>query len=169
MSRFRTVTSLSLVVSLLVLVAPDALAQQRRRAGPPGEVPPPSGPVRQRQPYVGSWQGMLTLGTSTATADAPTPLSVTFDIADTTTGDYTGTTIVGEEGRSQNLRAVAGDGVIRWEATGADSIVHVYTARLVATDSIVGSVARREASGNAKPAGTFVLVRRGTPPRRAGG
>lgn len=165
----RTVlAALSVAVSLTVLVT-DAGAQQRRRSAGGGEGPPPAGPSRMRVPYTGAWEGTLTM--RGAGAAAPVRLGVVFELADTTTGKYTGTTLSAGNARTPHLETVVTDGGMQWKERGDGDVVLLYTARLVAADSLVGTVTRRARDGAAEPtepAGTFVLVRRRSPARSGG-
>ena len=166
MSARSVVASLSLAVVFVALHASGADAQQRRRAAG-GESPPPAGPSRPRVPYAGAWQGTLTLhgsGTRTGTAE---PMSMILEVADTATGAYTATLVAADGGRTSGLTVkVDGDRVL-WQQKSATDVMLVYSAKLVAADSIAGTVARRDGASEV-PAGTFALVRRRSPGRTGG-
>jgi hypothetical protein len=92
------------------------------------------------------------------------PLRVAFDVADTARQAYAGATLLPNGTRAPHLSDVVTDGALEWRQRNSGGGDWVYSARLVARDSIEGTVVLRDwpqlPAGQQPPSGTFVLVRR---------
>ena len=160
MLRFTLLTTLALALAM----TSSANAQERRRS--PGG-PPPNGDVgipRQsgdtRHPYVGAWEGTMTMKPQPGEAGRPIPISMVFDLADTSTVQYGGATIFPGNARAPHLETKSERGSLTWQQRNSGRGMFTYTARLASPDSIVGTVILRDSDWPTPPTGSFVLVRK---------
>ena len=164
MSPRSTLAAAALTITISLLASTDAEAQQRRRSADGEAPPPPSGPVRMRVPYAGTWEGTLSM----RDAGMPARLGLVVEVADSASGRLQGTSFTDGSARSPHLETIVRDGRMQWKERAGDRGMLLYSATLVAPDSIAGTVARQAADGTETPAGTFVLTRRRSPVRSEG-
>ena len=151
----------ALMAAALVGVLPGAATAQIRRSsggGPPP--PPPAGtPMRARVPYAGTWDGTFTMSDGPG-ARAPVQIVMAFD-ADSA-GNYSGYTVLPNNAHAPHLKTTVKGSEMTWEQTNSGGGRWVYTAKLAARDSIVGTYVLLDwPQGNgARPTGKFALVRR---------
>ena len=153
-----------------MLAASSADAQLRRRPAPPGEPQDPTGPTFPKRPYDGTWEGWFVLRSGPG-ADERHPIHVAFAAAGDAAGPHAGARLEADGSRSSAFETVERDGTLQWRLPNSGGGVWEYSARLVARDSIAGTLRLRDwpqlPAGERAPSGTFVLVRRAGGP--AGG
>lgn len=153
-----------------MLAAPCADAQLPRRPAPPGEPQEPTGPTFPKRPYDGTWDGWFVLRNGPG-ADARHALRVAFD-ATSRQGAYAGANVNPDGSRTPHRETVERDGTLQWRLPNSGGGYWEYSARLVARDSIAGTLRLRDwpqlPAGERAPSGMFVLVRRGAAPAGGG-
>ena len=109
------------------------------------------------------WEGSATLARGPGAAKS-TLLRVAFDVANSARPTYSGATILPNDAHAAHVDLVVRGRELEWRQPNSGGGFWVYSARLVAPDSIAGSFALRDwpqlRAGESPPVGTFVLVRR---------
>lgn len=155
----RTAPLTLAILTVLACLAPDAGAQQRRRApggAPPLSMPEPSAAMKRRYPFAGAWQGTQTLPEGRDTR----PMAMTFSVADSSAGTYDGTQLMADGGSVPYPGAKAKGGVLSWTSPNSGGGSWVFTAR-IAADTLVGQAVLKDApwKPSPEPVMTFRLVR----------
>jgi len=171
----RSPTMRTLVALAAIVVAtPTLTSAQQRRMAPPGSREPNGGASGARRepvglprfPFVGAWEGELQMKPQGEERGQPVPITMVFDLSDTTKVQYSGATIFPGDARAPHLKTVASNAGLQWEQRNSGRGMFAYTARLAGKDSIVGTVILRDSDWPTPPTGTFVLVRKPTNTRR---
>src|SRR6185295_7688408 len=92
------------------------------------------------------------------------PITMVLINADSTKDDYSGATILPNGARAPHLETSVANGEMRWKQENSGGGFWMYAGRIVARDSIAGTVALKDwpqlPAGEKPPTGTFALVRR---------
>lgn len=150
------------LATLFVCAAVDvAGAQERRRSsGGPPPAPPAAVPINPRMPFAGVWEGMRVIKDG-AEPETNVPTTMVFEADDTGT-QYSGHQVFPNGLRGPYEGIVLSRGTLSWKHSNSGGGSWVYSAKLVGTDTLVGTVALKDwpqAEGR-EPTGTFKLVRR---------
>ena len=164
MNALATTRLVALAALLMGTLADTVAAQERRRSagGPPPE-PPISVPRNPRTPFAGVWEGARLIKDG-AEPERNVPTTMVFE-ADETGGQYTGHQVFPNGLRGSYEGVVLARGTLSWKHSNSGGGTWVYSAKLVGTDTLVGTVALKDwpqAEGR-EPTGTFRLVRRQPP------
>jgi len=162
----RSLSARTTIISaaLVLIVSQAGLAQERRRAGPPPDgvrAGPAGTAVTPRFPFAGTWGGTRTMLGQSPGAGQAEPIVMTFDVLDSTKVAYSGATMAGPRkgSGSPHLKSVVNEHTIDWEEKNIGAGYFVYSARLVTSDSITGTVTLRDGNLPGPPYGIFSLVR----------
>jgi hypothetical protein len=145
----------ALIVTALLLSSASVMKAQQRRTSAGGEQPPagPSIPRDAKFPYAGEWQGIRTMPMGAG------GFALRLTVVD---GKYSGAMIMpnGNAIPAQGLKATAAG--ITWDSPNSGGGTWAYTMRLVAPDSIAGTVVLENAPPefNPIPRGTIALSRK---------
>ena len=150
------------LATLLMCAAANTLgAQERRRsAGGPPPAPPTAVPMNPRTPFAGVWEGTRIIKDG-AEPEMNVPTTMVFE-ADNTGGQYAGHQIFPNGLRGPFEGVVLSRGTLSWKHSNSGGGSWVYSAKLVGTDTLVGTVALKDwpQGEGREPKGTFKLVRR---------
>jgi hypothetical protein len=120
-------------------------------------------PRSERHPFAGVWDGAMTLVTESGDG-LKVPRLLVIDVADSVRGTYTGATILPDNARAPHVETVVAKGEMHWKQPNSGGGFWVYAVRLVARDSLAGTVALEDwpqlTPGQKPPSGTISLVRR---------
>lgn len=159
-----------LTTAAVVALSPHAANAQVRRsapdgagAGPPPGESPKGIPRSAQHPYAGVWDGSFTLDRGPG-AEHSIPIVMVLIVADSAKGEYSGATILPNGARAPHLETTVATGEMRWKQENSGGGFWMYAGRIVARDSIAGTVALKDwpqlPPGEKPPTGTFALVRR---------
>jgi hypothetical protein len=143
----------------LALAAAEAGAQQMRRRGPDAAAAPEGAPAPRdaRFPYAGTWVGtrVMPIGTDR--------IGLRFRVVD---GRYAGETLHPDGGTAPQRKLAASSAGLTWEQPNSGGGTWVFVVRLVAPDSLAGTIVLRDAPPDFDPVprGTLSFVRQ--PARR---
>ncbi len=171
MRRPPLVTQVAIASAIVVLIlAPfTARAQARRSASPDGAPPASAGvpkgiPRSARLPFAGVWDGLFRVPAPDGSASHPMPIIMVFEVADSATSTYSGSSILPNGARAPHLETTVTKGEMHWKQQNSGGGVWVYTGRFVTRDSVEGTAVLRDwpqlPAGQKPPAGTFALARR---------
>jgi hypothetical protein len=155
---------LAATLTAFILTAPFPAQAQMRRSAPDGAAPPPGPslpriPRSESHPFAGVWDGAFTLR-----ADRSISVVMVFELADSTKSGYAGATILPNGARAPHLETAVAKGEMKWKQQNSGGGYWVYTGRLVARDSVAGTVVLTDwpqlPAGEKPPSGTFSLARR---------
>lgn len=143
-----------------VAVAGAAHSQERRSSNPQaGNAPPLTGTVMNRRfPFAGVWDGSRQM----EGRDDAHPIGMAFTVTDSAKTIYTGALIMPDGGRIPFPQATVAHDTLTWRSPNSGGGTWVYTATLVGTDTLAGTLVLRDAPWEpaTDPSGTFALVRR---------
>ena len=144
-----------LTVALVLFAASESVAQIARTRTPMGGDTTPMAGVIPRDPqfpYAGLWRGIRTMPLGTG------EIAFRFSVTD---GAYTGATIHSDGGMVPHHELTATAAGLTWDQPNSGGGIWVYRVRLVAPDSMVGTLVLRDPPPNLTPApsGMLVLVR----------
>ena len=155
---------LLLAAALLATLPAATQAQLERRRAPDGEPAkapagiPRSPAPRADMPFAGEWRGAVTAmkhGPGTGR-----PLHLLFDVAGGAGTSYAAIAVLPNGERSSPVGTSLANGELRWQQPNIDGGRWLYTARLVAPDSIAGTLTLKSEHWPDAPTGTYVLARR---------
>src|SRR5689334_13163259 len=138
----------------------------RRSAAPDGPGPagerPKGTPRDARHPYAGVWDGSFRISGGPG-GEHTIPMTLLVVVPDSAPGTYVGFQILPNGARAPHLETAVTNGEIHWKQPNSGGGYWAYAGRLVARDSIAGTVALEEwpqlPAGEKAPAGTFSVVR----------
>jgi hypothetical protein len=154
-------SSIAVATMLIVGVVDTSAAQERRRSA---DGPPPASPTAQptnpRTPFAGVWEGARIIKDG-AEPERNVPTTIVFE-ADASGSGYSGFQVFPDNRRGPYDGIALSRGTLSWKHSNSGGGSWVYSARLVGTDTLVGTVALKDwPQGNGRaPSGTFKLVRR---------
>jgi hypothetical protein len=149
--RVHTMLGVALLVS--GLSSSDAQSQERRRsAGGEASTGAAGIPRNARFPYAGLWEGVFTL------PEGSDKIGFEFTLVDST---YRGRTIHPGGGGPTHGNLSAGADGLRWEQPNSGGGTWAYHVRLVAPDSIAGTLELKNAPAEftTAPKGTIAMRR----------
>ncbi|MFN8579512.1 MAG: hypothetical protein U0163_00840 [Gemmatimonadaceae bacterium] len=155
----------TILSAVLVLCASHtALGQERRRASPPPDgmrAGPVGTAVNPRFPFAGTWSGTRTMLGQSPDAGNAVPIVMTFDVIDSMKVVYSGSTMAGPRkgSGSPHLKSTVNEHTIEWEEKNIGAGYFAYSATLVTSDSIAGTVKLIGGNLPGPPYGIFSLVR----------
>jgi hypothetical protein len=116
--------------------------------------------MNARTPFAGVWEGARIIKDG-AEPERNVPTTMVFE-ADAKGGGYSGYQVFPDNRRGPYDSIVLAAGTLSWKHSNSGGGSWVYSAKLVGTDTLVGTVALKDwPQGNGRePAGTFKLVRR---------
>ena len=171
MNRSPFIPPMLALAAVFATMPMDAARAQLRRSPADGSGPAPASPRgiprNARLPFAGVWDGTFTLIGGPG-GDRHIPIVMVLAIADSAKGLYGGATILPNGARAPHLETTVVNGEIHWKQENSGGGFWAYTGKLVARDSIAGTVALKEwpqlPAGEKPPMGAIALVRR--PPEK---
>ena len=148
-----------LLAATFALTAPDADAQMARTPAPGAErAPVDAAPRDPRFPYAGLWRGTRRMPVG------EDEIGLRFSVTD---GRYAGITLHPGGGTAPHHRLTATAAGLTWEQPNSGGGTWVFLVRLVAPDSLAGTLELRDPPPALTPAprGTIGLARRTAPVR----
>lgn len=130
--------------------------------GPAGDAP--KGTPRDAQhPYAGVWDGAFRLANGPV-SDQAIPMVMVVRVTDPAANAYASETVLPNGARAPQLDTRVTNGEIRWKQPNSGGGFWMYAGKLVARDSIAGTVRLEDwpqlPAGEKPPSGTFSVVRR---------
>jgi hypothetical protein len=167
MNRSMFVAPMLALAAVFATMPLSAARAQLRRSPADGSGGPPTAPQgiprNARLPFAGVWDGTFTLDNGRG-ADRNIPIVMVLAIADSAKGLYGGATILPNGARAPHLETTVVNGEIHWKQENSGGGFWAYAGKLVARDSIAGTVALKDwpqlPAGEKPPTGTIALVRR---------
>lgn len=157
-----TATRAIVLSSMLTFgISATSSAQERRRStGGPPPAAPSAVPMNARVPFAGVWDGTRTIKDG-AEPEVNVPTTMVFE-ADSAAGLYSGHQVFPNGGHGPYDGIALARGTLSWRHSNSGGGFWTYSARLVGTDTLVGTVALKEwpQGDGREPSGTFRLVRR---------
>lgn len=150
-----------LAMACCVAVNTEAAGAQERRRSADGAPPPlpMASAMRTRAPFAGVWRGARLLQDPNG-VEREIATTMVFD-ADSAGTTYSGYQVLSDGGRGPYDGVALQRGTMSWRHANSGGGSWIYSARLVGTDTLVGTVVLKGwPQGNgAEPSGTFKLVR----------